>query len=211
MRLWRGNKGKTDMRMKHTAPIILVALLSSLPGAVAVAQQAGTHSPHTSSAKTQAGAAHSSTTPPTHPITLEQTREMFQLMRFSATMQNMLHANLEQQRQHEPFIPEDVWQDLEASFAKADFVPVFLPVYQKYLSQEDAAKALEFYRTPAGRRTLAVMPAVMQDVAVAAQAKGEEIAQQVFERHRKEIEDAAKKYEQQNARPANPPGGGQQK
>jgi hypothetical protein len=147
-------------------------------------------------------------TPPSHPITLEQTKEMFELMHFRSSMVRMLHANLQQQRQQAPFIPEDVWQDFETSFAKTDFVPVFLPVYQKYLSEDDATRALAFYRTPAGQHVLGVMPALMQDVAGAAQMKGNQIAQQVFERHHQEIEEAQKKFSQQMAPGGNSPSSG---
>ncbi len=117
-------------------------------------------------------------------------------MHFQSTMQTMLHQNLEQQRQRAPFIPSDVWQDFETSFAKVDFSQVFLPVYQKYLSEDDAAQALKFYRTPAGQDTLKVMPALMGEIGQASEQKGEEITRQVLERHRQEIETAEKKYQQ---------------
>lgn len=120
-------------------------------------------------------------------------------MHFQSTMQTMLHENLEQQRARAPFIPNDVWQDFETSFAKVDFSQVFLPVYQKYLSQDDAAQALKFYRTPAGQDTLKVMPALMGEIGQASEQKGEEITKQVLERHRQEIEAAEKKYEQSRA------------
>jgi uncharacterized protein len=171
------------------------------------AQQSPSQPPQHAAAKKQAGSASGTTSaPPAHPITLEQTKEMFELMHFRSTMLGMLHANLQEQRQRAPFIPEDVWQDFEMSFGKADFIPVFLPVYQKYLSQEDAAKALEFYRTPTGQHVLAVMPGLMQDVGAAAQTKGDQIAQAVFERHHQEIEDAQKRFSQQG-----PAGGSQPK
>lgn len=192
------------MRIKCVFAAILGIFLNVPAGAWAFAQQAA---PQSSSAPSPAaqpgeGTQAAKITPPEHPITLEQTREMFQLMKFRSTMQSVLHANLVQQRQAAPFIPEDVWQDFEESFAKTDFVPVFFPIFQKYFSEEDAAKALEFYRTPAGQHTLAATPALMQELPPASQAKGEEIARQVFERHHQEIEDAQRKFQQQSAPPS---------
>lgn len=189
------------MRIRCVSSIILASCLGVPAGTPMIAQQTA----HPSTSPASPAAQPAKIAPPLHPITLEQTREMFELMRFRSTMQTMLHANLQQQRQLAPFIPADVWQDFEDSFAKTDFIPVFLPIYQKYLSQEDAAKALDFYRTPAGQRTLAAIPALMQDLPPASQSKAEEIAQQVFARHRQEIEDAQKKYQQ----PAAPSSGGE--
>jgi hypothetical protein len=189
------------------------AALSILLSPFALAQQSATKPSQPATAKKQAGSdSGAASASPAHPITLEQTKEMFELMHFRSTMARMLHANLQEQRRRAPFIPEDVWQDFETSFGKADFVSVFLPVYQKYLSQEDATKALAFYRTPTGQHVLAVMPPLMQDVGEAAQTKGDQIAQQVFERHHQEIEDAQKKFSQQGAPAGNfPAGGGQPK
>lgn len=199
------------MRMKCVLPLLSLIFLGSPIALPAFAQQPASP-PASSAAKSQREAKQTPRiAPPAHPITLAQTEEMFRLMHFQATMQATLRATLERERERAPFIPEDVWQDFEASFAKADFIPVYLPVYQKYLSQEDAAKAIEFYRTPAGQHTLSVLPDLIQDVGEAAQKKGEEIARQVFERHHQEIEDAARKYQEQNAPPPPPAGSGQGK
>jgi hypothetical protein len=194
--------------------LLLAALCVFFTGS-AFAQQAPQQPASNSAAGHATGAESGSrsagnSAPPAHPITLEQTKEMFQLMHFHETMLSMLHANLQAQRERAPFVPEDVWQDFETSFGRADFIPVFLPVYRRYLSEEDAARALDFYRTPAGQHVLAVMPPLMQDVATAAQAKGEEIAQEVFERHHDEIEAAQKKFNQQGTPPENPPAAGTQ-
>lgn len=168
-----------------------------LLGAHLMAQQPA--APHETGSQPANGSADAA--PPLHPITLAQTKEMFELMHFQSTMQQILHTTIARQREAAPFVPEDVWQDFESSFGKVDFIEVFLPIYQKYLSQEDAAKALEFYRTPAGQHTLTVMAPLMQDVSQASQHKGEEIARQVFDRHRQEIEDAARK----SGQPVGPP------
>jgi hypothetical protein len=195
--------------MKDCPRVVLSAALSVLLVPITFAQQSTQKPPPHPVTKGESGSqSGEKSAPPTNPITLEQTKEMFDLMHFRSTMLKMLHANLQQQRQRAPFIPDDVWQDFETSFGKADFVPVFLPVYQKYLSEADATRALEFYRTPAGQHVLGVMPALMQDVAAAAQMKGDQIAQQVFERHHQEIEDAQKKFTQQMAPGGNSPSGG---
>lgn len=190
--------------MKCLFRTALFVFLSAQTGIYGLAQQPTDTSVPTDPSQTQDSAPAAVPSAPVHPITLEQEREMFDLMHFGSTMQSMLHVNLDRQRKRAPFIPEDVWQDFEKSFSDVDFVQLFLPVYQKYLSQEDAAKALEFYRTPAGQHTLAVMPALMRDVARTSQDKGEEISREVFERHHEEIEDAAKKYSQSTTTPENP-------
>ena len=44
-------------------------------------------------------------------------------------------------RQAAPFIPEDVWTDVQTNIDGIDYTTLIQPIYAKYLSQEDAAKA----------------------------------------------------------------------
>jgi uncharacterized protein len=76
------------------------------------------------------------------------------------------------------------------------------PIYAKYLSEEDAAKALVFYQTPAGKRVLQSMPPMLGESVAAAQQKGRQVGRDAIEKHRPEIEAAQKKYQAEHAPPA---------
>jgi hypothetical protein len=148
--------------------------------------------------------------PPAHPITIAQTREMYDLMGFKKMMNGMLTQTISMQKQQAPFVPPDVWADLQTSFDNVDYVSVFQPIYAKYLSEEDAAKSLEFYRTPAGRHMLEVMPPLMHDIMLASQQKGQQVGREVIDRHRAEIEAAQKKYQQEHDQQSPQPATGTQ-
>jgi hypothetical protein len=150
-----------------------------------------------SAKSTAASAATAQPAPPAHPITLEQTRKMFQLMDFNVSMDSMMDRMISMQSQQAPFIPASVWDDMRATFKKTDFVVLFLPTYQKYLSEYDAQQAIEFYSTPAGKHMLKSLPLMMADVSTVASQKGQEIARGVIDRHMDEIQAAQKKYQEQ--------------
>jgi hypothetical protein len=80
-------------------------------------------------------------------------------------------------------------------FQKVDFVSICVPIYQKYLSQEDMAAIIAFYRSPAGQRILATQGPITRDAQVVMQKAGQEIGERVAERHAAEIEAAEKKYD----------------
>ncbi len=176
--------------------VVACAALFSLP----VAGQQGT-----AASPRIAASAREEPSAPAHPITLEQTRKMFSLMNFGNSMDSMMDRMISIQSQQSPFIPATVWDDMRATFKKTDFVLLFLPTYQKYLSEADAAKAIEFYATPAGRRMLKVLPPMMADISAVANEKGQEIARSVLERHMDEIQAAQAAYEQQHPEAAEPP------
>jgi hypothetical protein len=198
-----GLQGQTQATPKSTTP---GAASAPTKGANAGSASSGS----ASSGSRSAGSASAENTPPAHPITVEQTREMYELMGFKKTMNGMLMQTIAMQKQAAPFVPQDVWTDLQTSFDKVDYVSIFQPVYAKYLSQEDATKSLEFYRTPAGRHMLEVMPQLMHDIMLASQQKGQQVGREVIDRHRAEIEAAQKKYQQEHepqpAAPASGPG-----
>jgi len=141
-------------------------------------------------------------TPPAHPITMEQTRELLDLMGYKKIEESNWSQMIAMNKQAAPFIPADVWTDVQTNISGIDYPTLMEPIYAKYLSQEDAAKALEFYRTPAGKRVLQSMPPMLGESVAAAQQKGRQVGRDAIEKHRTEIEAAQKKYQAEHAPPA---------
>lgn len=144
--------------------------------------------------------------PPEHPITLAQTRELLDLMDYKKIEDSSWSQMISMNRQAAPFIPEDVWTDVQSNVRSIDYPTLMQPIYAKYLSEEDAAKALVFYRTPAGKRVLQSMPPLLGESVAASQQKGRQLGREAIEKHRPEIEAAQKKYQQEHP-PQAAPGG----
>jgi hypothetical protein len=140
--------------------------------------------------------------PPAHPITMDQTRELLDLMEYKKMEQNNWSQMIAMNKQAAPFIPQDVWTDVQTGIDGIDYPTMMQPIYAKYLSQEDTAKALEFYRTPAGKRVLQAFPPMLGESVGAAQQKGRQVGRDAIEKHRPEIEAAQKKYQAEHAPPA---------
>jgi Uncharacterized protein conserved in bacteria (DUF2059) len=143
------------------------------------------------------------------PITLEQTRQLLALMDYKKIEDGNWSQMITMNRKAAPFIPEDVWTDVQTNINTIDYPTLMQPIYAKYLSQADAAKALEFYSTPAGKRVLQAMPPLLGESVAASQQKGRELGRQAIEKHRTEIEAAQKKYQAEHAPQTAPaPGAG---
>jgi hypothetical protein len=141
-------------------------------------------------------------TPPAHPITMEQTRELLDLMNYKTMEQTNWSQMIALNKRAAPFIPDDVWTDVQSNINSIDYPTLMQPIYAKYLSQEDAAKALAFYSTPAGKRVLQAFPPMLGEGVGAAQQKGRQIGRDAIDKHRPEIEAAQKKYQAEHAPPA---------
>lgn len=145
---------------------------------------------------TASAAAPAAVAPPAHPITLVQVHEIFRAAGTEGMLKQMMHQGLAMQRSRAPeYVPASVWDELESSLANVDFAAMIAPVYQRYLSEEDAEKAIAFYKTPEGQRYIAAFPSVMQMAMSVGQQQGAMIARQVFSKHEQEIMAAKKKYD----------------
>jgi hypothetical protein len=189
------------MRILQTAAC--VAFLS----AAAFAQQAA--APAASSASQTQQTAVPAVPPPAHPITADQIKEMQQLTG-ADEMKKRIVANAMQyyRSAFPPFVPEDVIDDLDKSLQAADLNSKAAEIYPKYISTEDAAKIIEFYKTPAGQHLITAQPYMMTEMQRSAVQVAQQTAKDVITRHKAEIEEAQKKYmeqQQQNKPSLNAP------
>jgi hypothetical protein len=166
----------------------------------ALAQQ----TPSSSTAPAKAPAASSSSAPaatqaPGNPLTDAQAKQMLQMTGALEMKEQLLHSVMNYFRTSMPFMPKDVSDDLEQSFGKLDLETPIIAIYKQHISASDADAIIAFYKTPAGKDMIQAMPEIMQQSQQVGLQLGRKTAQEVVERHRPEIEAAAKQYQQEHA------------
>ncbi len=169
--------------------LLAAAICAIFLGLTAAAQQPG-------AAPVAAEPAQTAIAPPLHPITREQTRELFQVAGVQSMLRTLVRQTINAQKLNAPeWIPASIYQEMEDGFMGIDFGTLLYPTYAKYLSEEDAAKVIAFYRTPEGQHFVQVTPFVMSEAGKIGQQEGVRIAQQVFTTHQQELLDAKTKYD----------------
>lgn len=185
-------------------------LLASLSVGAVFAQQAKPQQAKPSTApSTQAknSASVSELTPVTNPATAAQIRELLDLTGASRNANLMMGRMIDQMKTQAPdFFPQDFWTDMRTSFQHLDAEGLMVPYFQKYYSQPDVEKAIAFYKSPAGRRLIAVQPVIIQKTQNIVMQRARDIGHQVLLRHKQEIEALAKKYQEQQGGAAGPSG-----
>jgi len=136
---------------------------------------------------------------PEHPLTLDQMKVLYEAMGYDKTIDGNLQKMIGMQKARAPFIPTDFWDDLDSSFKKIDYPTALLDVYKKYLSTEDAAKLIDFSKTPAGQHFFETLPETSREATTAIQKEQQMTGQQVQARHKDEIDAALKKYREEHA------------
>ncbi len=82
-----------------------------------------------------------------------------------------------------PDAPEKFWQDFMAEFNADDLEEMIVPIYKKYLSQEEIDAINAFYDTPAGKKLIKVQPLIMQESMAAGQVWGQNVAMDVLKKY----------------------------
>ena len=135
---------------------------------------------------------------PAHPVTRAQVYEILRLTGTDPMRRQMLDNMLPYMKQMMPYLPEDAAADFQRSLEDADFQGAMVEAFQKRLSAEDAAQMIAFYKTDAGRRMIAVLPSILNEGQDAGAALGQRILFAVIQRHKEEIDVAAKKYHEEH-------------
>ncbi len=143
----------------------------------------------------RSGLAQSAPIPPTHPVTSEQVKQLMTITHSTERMRDGMHKMIQQQQASVPYFPAGFWTDFEAEMAKIDWIAIATPVYQKYMSQEDAEKAIAFYSTEAGQRSLDSSMAVMQEMSAKGFEIGKDVGVRIGQKYQAEIQENMRKMQ----------------
>ena len=115
-------------------------------------------------------------------------KTMFEVSGTSESYQAVIKQTMNMLKQQHAEVSAEVWNELEKEFLKTsleDLVDLLVPVYSKYLDQNDLEKIINFYQTPAGKKLAGSTPLIMQESMQIGQQWGMKIGQE-FEKKLRE-------------------------
>ena len=80
-----------------------------------------------------------------------------------------------------PDVPEDFWDNILKEVNPDALVKLIIPIYDKFYTEEDLKKVIEFYQSPVGQKMISTMPQLMQESMKAGEIWGQEIGQKVYD------------------------------
>jgi hypothetical protein len=170
--------------MRNIAWLVLVVTLPVLAATTTAKPGSGTNG----------ATASSENLPPAHPVTAAQVYQILTLTGTDTVKREMLDGLLPHMKQMMPYMPADVVEDLRRSLGTTDFEGAMVRSFQQHLSAEDAAQIIAFYKSPAGQHMIGVMPKILNDGQDAGSELGQQVMFEVIQRHKDEIDAAAKSY-----------------
>ncbi|GGA55952.1 hypothetical protein GCM10011507_04070 [Edaphobacter acidisoli] len=144
-------------------------------------------------------------TTPAHPATVEQIHQYYAITHSIETAHKVMDQMVTAMQSTAPsYLPQNFWDDLRQSINAVDLEGAFIPAYQKYFSEEDMNAVLGFYKSPAGQHMLEAQPLISSYAQQELREIGQKIGQEVYLRHKDEIEAARNKYEESQHPEATP-------
>jgi hypothetical protein len=81
-----------------------------------------------------------------------------------------------------PKVDQEFWNDFKKEVKAEDIVNLMIPIYDKHYSEKDIEQLILFYKSPIGRKTIAVTPLITQESMVAGQQWGMATGRKVIEK-----------------------------
>jgi uncharacterized protein len=85
-------------------------------------------------------------------------------------------------KQQHSNVPDAFWEEAEKEFSETsmdELVDMLSPVYQKYMTEADLKKIIEFYQTPVGKKYAEKTPLIMQESMQVGQQWGMKVGQKI--------------------------------
>ena len=78
-------------------------------------------------------------------------------------------------------VPEEFWLKFREDIDEESLITKIIPLYQKYYTDEEIEELIAFYNTPIGKKSISIMPQLMQESMLIGQEWGKELAQKIYE------------------------------
>ncbi len=79
-------------------------------------------------------------------------------------------------------VPNEYWESVKKEINADDIVALVIPIYDKYYTEEDIQKLIEFYESPIGKKVISTTPLIVQESMSAGKIWGENIGKKVMEK-----------------------------
>ncbi|MDI9311356.1 MAG: DUF2059 domain-containing protein [Limnohabitans sp.] len=83
-------------------------------------------------------------------------------------------------------LAEEFISEIKKEVKPEGLTELYIPIYDKYYTEEDVDNLIKFYQSPTGKKVTSVMPEMLNDSMEAGKKWGELLAQKIIEKLKKE-------------------------
>jgi len=79
-------------------------------------------------------------------------------------------------------IPDEFWDEFKKELTTTDWIDMFIPVYEKFYSDNEVRELIQFYQSPIGKKVISNTPLIMQESMQIGQVWGQKLGEKLVER-----------------------------
>ncbi len=113
---------------------------------------------------------------PASPSSIKKLMEITGVGDLSVQMMQQMILSLKQQA---PNTPHKYWVDFMSEIDPGEMENLVVPIYQKYLTEEDVVAINEFYSSPVGKKLIRHQPDIMRESMALGQRWGQDFSRRV--------------------------------
>lgn len=81
-----------------------------------------------------------------------------------------------------PSVDIELWDEFKKEIKPEELTTLIAPLYEKYYTEEDLDQLIAFYQSPVGKKSIQIMPQIMQESMAIGQNWGKVIVERVTKR-----------------------------
>lgn len=120
------------------------------------------------------------------PATKESIQTLMQTTGAENMAQQMASQIIPMLKKLVPEAPDRFWDDFFKEINAEQINELIIPIYQKYLTEQDVQAINAFYQSPAGQKLIRVQPQISKESMIAGQLWGQQIAEKVIAKYKQQ-------------------------
>jgi hypothetical protein len=117
---------------------------------------------------------------PQQQIKRTEIRQLIQLTGAAKIAGAVMKQMIEPLKAANPQVPAEFWDEFMRQVDPEELIDLIVPIYDKYYTLEEIRELVRFYQSPAGQKTIKVLPQLSAESIHAGQQWGQEIGERVM-------------------------------
>lgn len=109
----------------------------------------------------------------------DKLKQLLELQGSGKMGETVIKTMIESYKKAYPSVDAKIWDEFASEMKGSEMVALIIPIYDKYYTESDIDQLIAFYNTPIGKKSIELMPVIMQESMSVGQEWGKKIAEKM--------------------------------
>ncbi|HRG38670.1 MAG TPA: DUF2059 domain-containing protein [Bacteroidia bacterium] len=109
----------------------------------------------------------------------EKLKQLLEIQGSGKMGEQVIRTMIESYKKAYPSVDTKIWEEFATEMKGSEMVALVTPIYDKYYTEADIDQLITFYNSPIGKKSVELMPVIMQESMSVGQEWGKKIAEKI--------------------------------